>query len=717
MSSRRAFCVALLALCGAAALWSASLDLGGAVFYARKGFDPALISTPPSALPTASGQGWAVMPAGRGKSHSIRNFGIPGEGPSSPFALQGNSPGYYTILCVFDVDMSLLNTTGLSLLIPQAGQGWALYLNGTRIHNELYVRPDGSLDPERSLRNVIVPVDKRSLVLGKNVLAFEVYGDSGDERTGLSEKRSLALDSYGHLSRSNGEYLDIALIGIYALFAVYHFVLFALRPKHSTYIIYGLGALVFSLFLFSRSASAATLIPNTAYLRIAELGSLFLVLPILTAFCETALGRKTSAVSRASFCASLALAILLPFVRQETLRLVWEILAGIEVVYLFAAHLVPRLVELHSGSPERPRLGLGELFVSDAGLLSVGSVIFAAAALVDVLAVNGGGEMRFTKYAFLIFVIVASAILAGQFDGVYGELEGLGASLERKVAERTAQIEAAAEGQRSLGVEIERQGRKLRDSAQTAERDLALAERVQQGFFPASPPEVDDWDIALTFRPAARVSGDFYDFYVEDGRLAGLCLGDVSGHGIGAGLVSVLARSVFSRRWPDSGAKSLGEFLASIHGELSGELGGVDEYLTCLVLRFEEGKVEYANAAHPDLLYRRAGAAKALAVLPRGKDEFRGPPIGKSGFEGSWSALRFSPGPGDLLFAYTDCFEEAKNADGERYGRERLLASLSAANASDASSVLLTLITDLENFSGSKRFDDDLTAIVLRRRT
>jgi sigma-B regulation protein RsbU (phosphoserine phosphatase) len=720
-------------------LQAATLDLGKAVYFARRGFNLDAIASPP-----APGQGdWLALPRSAGKSLAIRNFGIVGLDLPGPFDLGRGASESFTIATVFQADPSLINTTGLSLFIPQVGLGWAVYLNGDLMHDELYRRHSGGLDRERSLHDVIVTLDKRSLKLGPNVLAFHIYGDPGDERTGLSGSRSLVIDNYGRISRLGQEYLDLALIGIYSLFALYHLVLFILRPKNLSYLMYVFGALLFSVFLFAKSQTAANLVGDTSILRDIEHASLFMVLPLFVAFCESALGRRVSLVAKLGLILGLVLAALLPFYRHEPLRTIWELLGGVQLVYLFGFHLGPRLVERIRAAIGRRRFDLGGFLVSDASILFLGTFVFAASAVVDALAVNSGGELSLTKYSFLFFVMGAAAILAGQFTGVYGQLEELGKSLERKVAERSAQLAEAVERQRSLGIEIEGQSRKLNEAAEAAERDLEIAARVQRGFFPTTAPKVEGWDLALVFRPAAKVSGDFFDFYVEDSsrpgpdgargegerpeaeaaetpdkgatQLTGLVVGDVSGHGMGAGLVSVLARSVFARCWTENGKLPLGELLGAVHRELEVEIGGVDEYITCLIVRLVGGKVEYANAAHPDLLYRRAGADKALAVLPQGPSEFRGPPLGKSDLGGQWSALRFAPGPGDLLLACTDCLEEARNPAGESYGRERLLASLAKADTNSASAALSSLIEDLEAFTESKTFDDDLTAIVLRR--
>src|SRR5204862_5013010 len=70
--------------------------------------------------------------------------------------------GSFTVACVFEADLSLINTTSLSLFIPQVGQGWVLYLNGLPLRNELQMGEGGRLRQMRSLRNVVIQIGRAS---------------------------------------------------------------------------------------------------------------------------------------------------------------------------------------------------------------------------------------------------------------------------------------------------------------------------------------------------------------------------------------------------------------------------------------------------------------------------------------------------------------------------------------------------------------------------
>src|SRR5947209_4347485 len=65
--------------------------------------------------------------------------------------------------------------------------------------------------------------------------------------------------------------------------------------------------------------------------------------------------------------------------------------------------------------------------------------------------------------------------------------------------------------------------------------ELRFAREVQLSMLPESPPQLDWADIAGVSLPATEVGGDYYDYFVVDGRLAIIC-GDVAGHGLASGI-------------------------------------------------------------------------------------------------------------------------------------------------------------------------------------
>jgi sigma-B regulation protein RsbU (phosphoserine phosphatase) len=69
-------------------------------------------------------------------------------------------------------------------------------------------------------------------------------------------------------------------------------------------------------------------------------------------------------------------------------------------------------------------------------------------------------------------------------------------------------------------------------------------------------------------------------------------------------------------------------------------------------------------------------------------------------------------GPGDRVIFYTDGITEARSADGEEYGEERLVARAVGARELPVERLKEALLADVNGFTGGK-FEDDATLIVV----
>ena len=221
--------------------------------------------------------------------------------------------------------------------------------------------------------------------------------------------------------------------------------------------------------------------------------------------------------------------------------------------------------------------------------------------------------------------------------------------------------------------------------------------------------------MALISQPVGGVSGDFHDFYISDGKLQGLVVGDVSGHGISSGLITVLSRSIFWRAFRDLSVSSLARIMEDINAELSTELSSVENYLTAVLLRFDGASVEYANGGHTDIAFRRAGKARASSLVPAGAD-FKGPPMGREGISAPFRSVKFAVAPGDSLLLYTDCLIDARDEDGNPFGVEGLLSAYGRAPADSAADMLEYIMEDWKFHLGEAEVTDDLTVVLLKKK-
>ena len=193
-------------------------------------------------------------------------------------------------------------------------------------------------------------------------------------------------------------------------------------------------------------------------------------------------------------------------------------------------------------------------------------------------------------------------------------------------------------------------------------------------------------------------------------------VGDVSGHGIASGLITVLARSIFHRNFYERRHRSLGAVLEAINAELIPELSSVENFITAALLRVgDDGQVEYATAAHTEILYRGADKPRANAVRPRTVQDYKGPPLGREGIEAPYSSIKFTVKPGDAILLHTDGLDEARNVDGEPFGEDGVLAALSSAPVGEASLMLDYIMQEWRFHVSGTKVADDVTAVLLRK--
>jgi len=530
---------------------------------------------------------------------------------------------------------------------------------------------------------------------------------------------ALGLRSGGLPQSPGSAGLDFALLGIFLAFGLFHLLAYALRPAKPSRLAFGIGLLLAALCLLSWSPLAAGAFADPSLPRAAGFAALLALFPAFMAFFDLVARPSVSMASWAYAALCLLAGLGAAFVAPRTALAAWFFSLPLPLGYIavagFARPLAAarRAARAGGGGAEGARLARAG---AELGRLLPGAAAALAAICGDAARFVAGREPRFSRLGFLALLACAAWDFLAESRRAFEEAERVGASVEGRIAERTAELELAVAEQSELVAKLRESNLRLQNAMDIQAKDMRMAVQVQQGIFPSKPPEVPGWELAFAYLPVSGVSGDFYDFYVEDGALEGLVVGDVSGHGIASGLVTILARSVFWRSFRALAAHSLGRVLEEVNSEMSEELSSVENYLTCVLLRLREGSVEYASAAHAELAFRRAGHARANFLVPANVDDYKGPPLGREGIEAPYRAVKFGLEPGDSLLAYTDGLVEARSEEGAAFGAESLLTSYGRAPEGSAQDMLDYLMDDWRYHVGSASQADDVTAVLLRRK-
>ncbi|UYV13158.1 MAG: SpoIIE family protein phosphatase [Phycisphaera sp.] len=277
-----------------------------------------------------------------------------------------------------------------------------------------------------------------------------------------------------------------------------------------------------------------------------------------------------------------------------------------------------------------------------------------------------------------------------------GELE------ERVVPGVTSELGRIAEAVNTMAEDL-RDRVRLRES-------LLVAMEVQKNLLPHEPPVIEGLDIAGHSTYCDETGGDYYDYLHIEGlseRCAALAIGDVVGHGVAAAMLMATARGILRSRCHEPA--SLGELLKHLNELLVDDTGG-ERFMTMLLVVLDggTGNMAWASAGHgPPMVY----VAKDDRFA-----EHKGGGIPLGLFAGrefeTYTAGPFSPG--DIVVLSTDGLWEAKQADGEFYGMERLQRVIRESATENAESIAAAIREDHKAACGDKSQDDDITFVVAK---
>jgi sigma-B regulation protein RsbU (phosphoserine phosphatase) len=234
-------------------------------------------------------------------------------------------------------------------------------------------------------------------------------------------------------------------------------------------------------------------------------------------------------------------------------------------------------------------------------------------------------------------------------------------------------------------------------------RELAEALRIQERLLPQQVAQIEGWELAVSWQPASGVGGDCFDtIRFSDTRLA-LTIADVVGKGIPAALLmSNLQAAV---RAFASEAIEPQALCTQVNRILCGNIaeGRFISFFYCVV-DATAGVLTYTNAGHYlPMLIRPDGSVERLGC--------GGPVLGVLG-DAEYEQAQVSIGAGDRLVLYTDGLTEARSADDEEFGEERLLEAAVAHRVCSAPALQARLTAEVASFTGG-RLQDDATLIVL----
>ncbi|HEX2945615.1 MAG TPA: MASE3 domain-containing protein [Clostridia bacterium] len=315
-----------------------------------------------------------------------------------------------------------------------------------------------------------------------------------------------------------------------------------------------------------------------------------------------------------------------------------------------------------------------------------------------------GHAYKFISY-FIIFRVAFVNNVERPYMALYKAIDKLKkytGNLNRLVAQRTEELQNANHN-------LNLMNEKLLD-------DLEYARDIQKSILPDNLPDSDQVAFEARYYPAERVGGDFYNVFNLDEHRIGMYIGDVSGHGVPAAMLTVfLNQSIKTTKELDGNRFEVIEpskVLKNLY-ELYNKINFKDEvYILVLyaVYDAETGELTYSSAGMN---------AKPLVVKSSGEViemDIAGLPICKlmniSPADYTDRSIRLDTG--DRVFFYTDGLIELKDdVTGEAFTADHLKELLSASDIS-SSDLYGKIDSKIRRITENGGLTDDATFFMLR---
>ncbi len=266
----------------------------------------------------------------------------------------------------------------------------------------------------------------------------------------------------------------------------------------------------------------------------------------------------------------------------------------------------------------------------------------------------------------------------------------------------------------NLDVLVENRTNELKKMNQKLMEDLEYAKGIQMAMLPSQLPDGPEVSFCAKYFPAEQVGGDYYNVFKIDEHNVAICIGDVSGHGVSAAMLTVfLNQSIKTVR--ETGGNKVeilkpSEVLKSIYDSFNKTNFNEEIYIVFFYAVF--------NLNSRELVYSSAGLNAAPVVIKDGKItevEMIGFPICKIDeiYKVSYVDLSIKLSEGDKILFYTDGLIDTKNSRKEPYSSGKLFNVLLSNQDKSCSDISNALEKDIFEFKGDYPLEDDITFLLM----
>jgi serine phosphatase RsbU (regulator of sigma subunit) len=251
--------------------------------------------------------------------------------------------------------------------------------------------------------------------------------------------------------------------------------------------------------------------------------------------------------------------------------------------------------------------------------------------------------------------------------------------------------------------ELEVQGRLLEAEDERKSKELEEARDLQLAMLPQCINEFDGLDICLDMKTATEVGGDYYDYNISKDGTLNIVIGDATGHGMKAGIMVSIMKSLFISHTDYTDILSFFEKSSQTIKQM--RLGNL--YMSLMLVRIKTNKMILSSAGMPPLyIYRTETKAIEEHVI-------KGMPLGA--FDSfSYKTIETELKPGDTVLLMSDGLAELFNDNDEMLDYPRIREAFKEVAEKSPDQIVQHLYSIGDNWRKSRNQGDDITLVVLK---
>ena len=244
-----------------------------------------------------------------------------------------------------------------------------------------------------------------------------------------------------------------------------------------------------------------------------------------------------------------------------------------------------------------------------------------------------------------------------------------------------------------------------RENGAKLQTEMQIAADIQSTLIPDNPI-IDGFEITAYIKPANDIGGDYYDV-INCGSNDWVVIGDVSGHGVPAGLVMMMVQSSIQtmvRKYPDLRPS---ELLSIVNETIKYNVKKMKDqkYMTITAFSFRKDGSAVYSGLHQDLLVYRASSSN-VDVLSTGGLWLSPWDLKRENIDSDLYMKR-----GDTLLLYTDGLTEAIDAGNAMFSDNKLVGIFKKYGNLKTDEIRDKILEALQGYT----LNDDVTVVLLKK--